>query len=126
MARVMVIDDDPTIRRVLRRLIEREGHTVTEAENGKIALRRFVGEPAELVISDIYMPEMDGIEFLMRLRETYPETRLVAMSGGGALPANHLLEAARALGAVAVMEKPFSVAMVRDLLDDLPTRQAAS
>ncbi len=126
MARVLIIDDDPTIRRVLRRLIEREGHTVTEAENGKIALRRFVGEPADLVISDIYMPEMDGIELLMRLRETYPETRLVAMSGGGMLPADHLLGAARALGAVAVMEKPFPMDAVRDLLADLPVQQAAS
>lgn len=126
MASVLIIDDDPAIRRVLRRLIEREGHSVTEAENGKMALRRFAGEPADLVISDIYMPEMDGIELLIWLQEAHPETRLIAMSGGGSLPADHLLDAARALGAVAVMEKPFSIDTVRRLLADVAPRPAAS
>lgn len=126
MATVLVIDDDPQIRRALRRFIEREGHDVVEAEDGKVALRRFVGEPTDMVITDIYMPEMDGIELLMRLRETFPETKLVAMSGGGAIAAGHLLKAASALGAVAVLEKPFDLEVVRDLLESLPPRARAS
>lgn len=116
MAKVLVIDDDPQVRSVVARLVRQEGHEVVEAENGKVALRRFMGDPADLVISDIYMPEMDGIELLMRLRETFPEARLVAMSGGGAIAARHLLDAASALGAVAVLEKPFDIDAIRDLL----------
>lgn len=126
MAKVLVIDDDANIRRVLARLIEREGHTVVEAEDGKVALRRFVGDPADLVISDIYMPEMDGIELLMRLRETFPEARLVAMSGGGAIAAQYVLDAAKALGAIAVLEKPFDVEVVRELIADLDRQEAPS
>ncbi|MBT8488260.1 MAG: response regulator [Gemmatimonadetes bacterium] len=126
MATVLVIDDDPQIRRVLRRFIEREGHDVVEAEDGKVALRRFVGEPTDMVITDIYMPEMDGIELLIRLRETFPETKLVAMSGGGAIAAGHLLRAASALGAIAVLEKPFDLDVVREILEKLPPRARAS
>lgn len=74
MANVMVIDDDAAVRGVIRKMLERDGHTVTEVEDGKRALRYFAGEPADLVISDIFMPEMDGIEFLMRLREVFPDS----------------------------------------------------
>jgi CheY-like chemotaxis protein len=119
MGKVLVIDDDAQVRRVVRRLIEMEGHQVAEAENGKIALRLLASDPADLVITDIYMPEMDGIELLTRLRETLPEARLVAMSGGGVLPAHHMLGAAKALGAIAVIEKPFDIEAVRAHLDAL-------
>lgn len=123
MAKVLVIDDDPQVRSVVARLIEAEGHKVVQAGNGKEALRRFAGDPADLVISDIYMPEMDGIELLMRLREAFPEARLVAMSGGGAIAAHHLLGAAKALGAVAVLEKPFELEAIRDQLAMLEPRE---
>lgn len=126
MATVLIIDDDPQVRTVLRRFIEREGHTVTEADNGKVALCRFMEDPADLVISDIYMPEMDGIELLMRLRETHPDAKLVAMSGGGVIAASHLLKAAKALGAVAVVEKPFSLEVIQKILDDLSKEELAS
>jgi DNA-binding NtrC family response regulator len=119
MGKVLVIDDDPQVRRAVRRLIEMEGHEVAEAENGKVALRQLANDPADLVITDIYMPEMDGIELLAQLRETLPEARLVAMSGGGVLPAYHMLGAAKALGAIAVIEKPFDIEAVRVHLDAL-------
>jgi len=119
MGKVLVIDDDAQVRRVVRRLIEMEGHQVAEAESGKIALRLLANDPADLIITDIYMPEMDGIELLTRLRETLPEARLVAMSGGGVLPAHHMLDAAKALGAIAVIEKPFDIEAVRVHLDAL-------
>lgn len=126
MATVLVIDDDPHIRRVLRKTIEREGHSVVEAEDGKVALRRFVGEPADLVITDIYMPEMDGFEFLMRIRETFPETKLVAMSGGGVIAADDVLKAASALGAVAVIQKPFGLDVVQKILSTFAPQELAS
>jgi len=126
VAKVLVIDDDPAVRDVIARVVRREGHTVREAENGKDALRQFADDPADLVISDIYMPEMDGIELLRRFRETSPETRLVAISGGGAIAAHHLLSAAKALGAVAVIEKPFDLADLREQLAGLEPTDPAS
>lgn len=126
MAKVLVIDDDANVRHVLSRFLRKEGHTVVEAEDGKTALRAFMADPADLVISDIYMPEMDGIELLMRLRETSPDTRLVAMSGGGAIAARHVLSAAKALGAVAILEKPFQLEDLRELLLEVGPQEAAS
>lgn len=113
MANVMVIDDDAAVRGVIRKMLERDGHTVTEVEDGKRALRYFAGEPADLVISDIFMPEMDGIEFLMRLRETFPDARIIMMSGGGVVPMEEVLEASTLLGAVGSLHKPIDMKQLR-------------
>jgi DNA-binding NtrC family response regulator len=113
MANVMVIDDDVAVRGIIAKMLERDGHTVTEVEDGKRALRYFAGEPADLVISDVYMPEMDGIEFLMRLREAFPETRIIMMSGGGVIPMDEVLEASTLLGAVGSLQKPIDMAQLR-------------
>lgn len=126
MARILVIDDDTNIRRVLSRFLQQRGHTVVEAPDGKTALRSFMEEPADLVLSDIYMPEMDGIELLLRLRETFPDARLAAMSGGGAIAARHVLDAAKALGAIAILEKPFDLEAVLDLVAELEREEVAS
>ena len=126
MAKILVIDDDPRVLSVICRLLESEGHTVTRAENGREALERYTGDPADLVISDIYMPELDGIELLTRLRERFPEAKLVAMSGGGSISAHHMLDAAQALGAVGIVEKPFVLDDIRIHLDELEMREAAS
>ena len=124
MARVLVIDDDARVRSVVRRLVEAEGHEVQEAENGKVGLERFDADPADLVITDIFMPEMDGIEVLLTLRKRSPHTRLVAMSGGGLLPAREMLRTAEVLGAVSVIEKPFDIECLRAHLDGLrPTEE---
>ena len=108
MARILIIDDQPAVLQALRSTLEQAGHEVTEAAEGKTALRQFAGSPTDLVISDIYMPEMDGIDFLMRVREAFPEARIVAMSGGGHLSRDQVLGAASILGAVGILEKPFS------------------
>jgi len=108
MASILIIDDQPEVLRALRRTLQQEGHTVTDAADGKVALRRFAGSPTDLVISDIYMPEMDGIEFLIRVREVFPPARIIAMSGGGHLAKDRVLGAASMLGAVGILEKPFT------------------
>ncbi|MDP2957868.1 MAG: response regulator [Longimicrobiales bacterium] len=108
MASILIIDDHPEILRVLRKVLEGAGHTVTEAPDGKTALRWFAGKPTDLVLTDIYMPEMDGLEFIMRVREAFPETRVIAMSGGGFLGKDQILKAAAILGARQILEKPFT------------------
>lgn len=118
MARVMVIDDDPGIRRSLVRVLESEGHDVLEEEDGASALRHFAGDPVDLVISDVYMPDMDGVSFLMRVKEAFPEAPIIMMSGGGPLPAATVLAASKTLGAAAVLAKPFSIGQIRSAVHD--------
>lgn len=108
MARIMIVEDDSAVRRLVRRLLEGEGHTVIEEPDGRSALRHFAGDPADLVISDVYMPDMDGLELLERLREAFPEVRVIVISGGGRLRTMSVLEDAKGMGAARVIAKPFS------------------
>jgi len=112
MATILIIDDQPDILRVLTKILEGAGHNVMEAADCKRALRWFAGRPTDLVVTDICMPEMNGIEFLMRLREAFPETPVVAMSGGGSISKESLLGAASLLGADQILEKPFTAEQV--------------
>ena len=108
MARILVIDDDASITRVAREHLTREGHTVIEAYGGSEALRILREIPVDLVITDLYMPNMDGIEFTMRLGQLKPETKIVAISGGGYKGKEEVLQVARDLGATRTLEKPFT------------------
>ena len=118
MVRILVIDDEPLTRNAVRRALESAGHEVVEAEDGKVALRMYAGNPTDLVISDIYMPHMDGIEFLMRLHGAFPEARIITMSGGGHLAKEKVLSASNALGAVVTLEKPFGVDDILAAVDE--------
>lgn len=109
MARILVIDDEQSIRRLLRVALEREGHEVVEACEGDEALRLQQAAPAELVITDILMPNKDGIEVIMALRREAPLLKIIAMSGGGVFKQTESLEMAEPLGAVATLRKPFTL-----------------
>lgn len=109
MARVLVIDDESGVRRGVARILERMGHEVEQAEDGVVAMRLFDAEPHDLVVTDINMPEMDGIEVILKLLHGDQDVRIIAMSGGGQLPKELLLVDADLLGAVATIPKPFEV-----------------
>jgi len=109
MASILVIDDEKLQRAILRKILEGAGHTVLDAQDGKRALEVYAESPTEVVISDMYMPEMDGLEFLVRVRETFPRARIIALSGGGYMGKEEVLAAASRLGAVGVLEKPYTV-----------------
>ena len=117
MARILVVDDDPNILRNVREVLEEEGHEVREAVTGKAAMELLAEASVDLIVSDINMPEMDGIELLMRVRDEYPGTRLLAMSGGGYIAKEKLLRIASILGAVAILEKPFTVEQIVDIVN---------
>ena len=122
MAQILIIDDDPGVRGVLRRMLLREGHEVTEQEDGHKALEALQAPDTELpdvIITDVYMPEMDGIEFLIQLSEVAPEIPAIAISGGGMLGTKHVLEDAQHLGAVATLQKPFTPADVSRVLSEV-------
>jgi CheY-like chemotaxis protein len=108
MAEILIIDDEPGVLRILRKILENAGHSVREAPDGQVALRDFQGKPADLVITDIFMPSMDGIEFLVNIRSTFPDARVLAMSGGGLLSRDQALGDASLLGADQILQKPFT------------------
>lgn len=119
MADILIIDDDRQMRRLLIRILKGAGHTVREAENGRLGLEAFRRQRPALVISDIVMPETEGIETIRILREEAPTMPILAISGGSD---PLYLRAATALGATASLDKPFTAprltALVAELLAD--------
>jgi len=109
MARILIMDDDELIIKMLRMALENRGYDVIAATNGREGVRLYGTTPVDLVISDILMPEMDGIEALKALRQRNPELKLIAVSGGGKRLKMDLLKVARILGATATFEKPYNI-----------------
>ena len=113
MARILVVDDDDSIRFLLRAVLELRGYDVIEAENGYEGLLRYQAEPTDLVITDMQMPVMDGLELIMELQRTFPWVKVVAISGG-----RRTLEMARTFTPY-TFEKPFSLEEVLDTVHEL-------
>jgi CheY-like chemotaxis protein len=107
MAHILLIDDDDGFRRMLRRTLERAGHSVTEAGDGAQALHALRDITVDLVITDLIMPEMEGIETIRELRQSHPDLGIIAMSGGGRMTPEGYLAAAKVFGAARVLAKPF-------------------
>jgi DNA-binding NtrC family response regulator len=107
--RILVVDDDPGIRRALFILLTREGYQVTQAQDGVEALRVWRDKGGDLVITDLHMPEKNGIETIVELLSHSPGMRIIAMSGGGQTKRLDLLGNATMLGAVLTIEKPFTL-----------------
>ncbi len=113
MARILVIDDDRNVREAVASYLSRLGHEVREAQDGRRGLKAIAEGDIDLVISDINMPEMDGIEVINALREAATGAPLIAMSGGGLYPKELLLDSAQMLGAVSTLPKPFQLEDLR-------------
>jgi DNA-binding NtrC family response regulator len=107
--RIMIVDDDAGIRRALQLLLSKAGYRVTQARNGLEALRLWRDHGGDLVITDLHMPEKNGIETILELLTHTPGIRIIAMSGGGQTKRLDLLGNATMLGAVLTIEKPFTL-----------------
>ncbi len=105
MVRILVIDDDADMRAMLEQTLNSAGHEVTLAADGREGLEQYRRKPADLVITDIYMPNQEGLETIIELRRHFPEVAIIAMSGRAA--AGPMLSLAQKLGAVEVLHKPF-------------------
>jgi CheY-like chemotaxis protein len=109
MASILVIDDDDGMRTLAAHLLRTRGHVVSEAPNGLAGMALVRQAPPEVVVTDLIMPEQEGIETILQLRKEFPDIRILAMSGGGRRDADEYLRFAAALGALVTLEKPFRV-----------------
>jgi CheY-like chemotaxis protein len=108
MATILVVDDEPSVRMMVTKFLAGEAHLILESADGAAALVQLSSQHVDLVVTDLYMPEMDGIEFTRRLRQLVSRPAMIAMSGGGLGSQVDLLDIAVHLGAVATLTKPFT------------------
>jgi CheY-like chemotaxis protein len=107
MKKILVIDDDAIVRDTIVEILESEGYAVISAEDGKRGVSLFRSEHPDLVITDIIMPEREGIQTITEIRALVPTAKVIAISGGGRIGNADFLKIARLLGAVDVISKPF-------------------
>ena len=106
MAKILVIDDEPSILLMIKKMLEKAGHEVEMALNGKEGMQIFENNKADLLITDIIMPEKEGLETIVEMRKKYPDLKIIAISGGGRISADGYLPGAKLLGANMVSQKP--------------------
>ncbi len=121
MAKILVIDDDKMVRVAATKLLRRAGHEVWTAENGRVGVKSLENQPVDLVITDLIMPEMEGIETTKTIRGCYPNLPIIAMSGGGRTKNTDYLNIIEKLGADATLAKPFSMKQLLDTVSTLLT-----
>ena len=119
MAKALVIDNDPLLLRMVERVLAVAGHQVLSAKNGFQGCKLFRAHRPDIVITDILMPEQEGIETIRDLRREEPRLAIIAMSGGGATKIMTFLDYAAELGADATLAKPFRPAELIDAVNKL-------
>lgn len=116
---ILVVDDEPGIRELLCMMLEAAGHTVVAAEDGLQAPKILATHPVQVVITDLLMPERDGLEFITEIRKKHPAVKIIAMSGGGHIARDSYLRIAKNFGAHVLLEKPFSQAGVLEAIESV-------
>lgn len=119
MANVLIIDDDQVFRASLSKMFEKAGYTTMTASDGEEGISLFSALGFDLVITDIIMPVMEGIETIIKLRSINPDLQIIAMSGGGKVGAAEYLNTARLLKVNAILKKPFSFKELQEVLEKL-------
>lgn len=120
MQKILIIDDEPHILLMLKKMLEQFGYEIDLAANGNEGIELYRKSAADLVITDIIMPEKEGLETIREMRRIRPDLKIIAMSGGGKVSADNYLEIARIFGASRVITKPFTkkemVSAVQELM----------
>lgn len=116
--RILLIDDDEQFRNMVRQYLQRCGYEVTEARDGEEGVRLFLEDPVELVISDVIMPEKEGIETVMEIKRQFPQTKIIVVSGGGWYGTDIDFDMAKKLDAV-TLKKPFELPELTAAIEQL-------
>jgi|SRR3954471_19255892 CheY-like chemotaxis protein len=114
--RILLVEDDNSTRKLFAQLLEHHGYEVSQAENGRAAMQQMQRQPANLVITDMIMPVMDGVDTIVAVRREYPDVKIIAVSESGFSPAENCLKIARALGSHRTLTKPLDP---RELLNTI-------
>lgn len=126
MFKILIIDDEANILFMLKKMLERYGYETELASNGVEGIEQFKKSNPDLVITDIIMPEKEGLETIREMKRIKSDVKLIAMSGGGKVSAENYLTIARIFGASKLIAKPFTIkdmlSAVRELLDDEVTK----
>jgi YesN/AraC family two-component response regulator len=118
MANVLLVEDEPLVLETLSSAIKSSGHTVVTASNGVLGLKRFAEQQFDLVVTDIIMPDKEGIEMILEMRRQKPDAKIVAISGGGRTGNVEFLKMAESFGAMATLKKPIRLAELLKVLSE--------
>jgi DNA-binding response OmpR family regulator len=124
MARILIIDDDPDTRALLEDTLKSASHQTITAADGKQGLEKYLASPADLVITDMFMPDQDGFQTIVELRKQFPAVSIIAMSGKAS--AMDILSIAQILGAAEVLQKPFTPAQLLSAADRVLRRESTA
>ncbi|HSI09052.1 MAG: response regulator [Rariglobus sp.] len=119
MARILLIDDDEPFRSVLKVSLQQMGHDVIDARDGCEGVALYTGGGFDIVVTDLIMPDKEGIETIMDLRKLNPAVKIIAMSGGGRVTSVDYLQIARQVGAKRILAKPFLYEDIKVAIEQL-------
>lgn len=119
MAKVLLVDDDELVVYALGRYLRKAGHQVIELNDGLKVVKTVIDEKPDVVVTDIIMPEVEGLEVILNIRKIMPDLPIIAMSGGGRRVDVQFLGTAKDLGANAILEKPFDEKELDNLIGQL-------
>jgi len=119
MAGILIVEDDKDLREMLKISLLMRKYTVLEASDGKEALLKFRPGVTDMVITDLIMPDEDGLKVIMKIKEIKPSIKIIAISGGGKAGPGNYLNLAKALGADEIFPKPFSINEMIKKIDEL-------
>ncbi len=119
MASILILDDEEAMREALRMVLEEDGHEVSEASDGISGIALYREQPTDIVVTDLIMPQKDGIETIRDLRREFPRLKIIALSGRGGTAINANLERAKRVGADVTILKPCEPEEIREAIRDL-------
>ena len=123
MACILIVEDDKDLREMLKTSLLKMKYTVIEASNGKEALLHFKPAITDMVITDLIMPDEDGLKVIMKIKEIKPSAKIIAISGGGKAGPGNYLDLAKVLGADEIFSKPFSINDLMKKIEELLNKE---
>lgn len=126
MAKILVVDDDPSMIAIIVSMLEMAGHKVASCSGGEMVLGLMARETFELILTDIYMPQMTGADLILKVRERLPDLPIIAMSGSAEEDPQAALAFAALLGATAILQKPFRAQDLFKLVEDVLSQRIAA